>query len=104
MNLFPTPRRGGTVAAALLMASLLAPPAVAQSVVIERTSAQTAPGHFTPAVSITRNGPPQVVRLGEQGLSRANYWDDAALIAWGVATFNARATIYTVPDIPEKFD
>jgi hypothetical protein len=79
-------------------------PAAAQSVVIERTSAQTAPGHFTPAVTITRNGPPQVVRLGEQGLSRANYWDDAALIAWGAATFNARATIYTVPDIPEKFD
>jgi hypothetical protein len=88
----------------VLAAMAFASPAAAQSVVIERTNAQTAPGHFTPAVTVTRNGPPQVVRLGEQGLSRANYWDDAALIAWGAATFNARVTIYTVPDIPDKLD
>lgn len=90
---------------AVLAAGLLAGTAQAQGfVVIERTNVQTAPAHFTPAVTVTRNGPPQIVRLGEQGLSRANYWDDAALIAWASATFNARATIYTVPDIPEKFD
>jgi len=90
---------------AVLAAGLLAGTAQAQGfVVIERTNAQTAPGHFTSAITVTRYGRTQVIRLGEQGLSRANYWDDDALIAWGTATFNARVTVYTEPDIPEKID
>jgi len=101
----PIPRRNGALALALLLAGALPAPAAAQGfVVIERTNVQTAPAHFTPAVMVTRNGPAQIVRLGEMGLNRANYWDDVALTAWAGATFNAKATVYTEPDIPEKLD
>lgn len=100
-----TGRLARAVMAPVFAAALMAGAATAQGyVVIERTNVQTAPAHFTPAVTVRANGPAQIVRLGERGLNRANYWDDAALTAWASATFNARATIYTVPDIPEFND
>jgi hypothetical protein len=72
--------------------------------VVERTNVQTAPSHFTSAVTVTLGGPPQIVRLGERGLTRDIFFDDAKLTAWAEATYNARAVIYLQPDIPESND
>ena len=89
--------------AALCLATLAAAPALAQSLVlVERTNAQTAPGHFTPAVTILQGAAPQVVRIGERGLDRATFWDDRALSAWAGATIGGRGAIYVEPDIPEE--
>ena len=91
------------LAAIFVTALAAAPVANAQSLVlIERTNVQTAPGHFTSAVTILQGAAPQVVRVGERGLDRATFWNDAALSAWAGATFGGRGAIYVEPDIPEE--
>lgn len=77
----------------------LASAATAQSVVLERINAQSAPGHFTPIVTVTGTIRSQTVRLGDQGLTRAIYFDDDALIAWAEARFKARARIFVEPEL-----
>ena len=94
---------GRRIAACLLAAALAAPlSATAQPLVmVERTNVQTAPGHFTSAITVLQGAAPQVVRLGEQGLTRAIFWNDAALGDWAGRTFGGRGVVYVEPDIPE---
>lgn len=90
------------VALACLLLALAPPAALAQTlVVVERTNVQTTPGLFTPAITVLQGAAPQVVRLGERGLSRQIFWNDDALGAWAGSTFGGRGVVYVEPDIPE---
>ena len=87
--------------AAVCLAALAAAPVAARPlVVVERTNVPGTPGHFTPAVTVLQGAAPQVVRLGERGLTRATFWNDAALAAWAGATFGGRGSVWEQPDIP----